>query len=559
MLIEINGVDQTNFIDHPSLQGSKATTDPLESMSFEFVDIGSQMSLTVGMPITVWDDATPSSQVSVPTRNYVMNQLIAVSSPTTPFGPWTVGGALSSVLSFNNVAGYGMTATFANTTYSGGNNTAYIQQNVGYSFFAGIMPGQTYMASTTVQGSGTISNIKAFLTIQYLDGQQNALGSAFTTSITPTTSLSKFSVSGVAPANTVYAQVSVGALTTVSGTNSGAILFTQNTTSTTANVCLEPVLFPNQALADGTPITYPTPDCTTTNDDVAILPDGTTTRLRWMFNGYIKDVKKSYDGTNRTYILDCMPLGDVIDNGAIINAAFENTTDQTIINNLVSTYFSGLLSIGQPNFTAPPTSVQFGQNISNVAYSDVTFRDVLNSLSDSTGFIYYVDEYNYVYYNDTPFNYSLYQVNVDSPDYMVSFPPQNYTVEYDGSQLRNSVKVLGGQYYTVSTDVFSGTGSQKDFTLTSPPQNIQNITIGGSLYAPTSSNKVGVVGQDTLGSGGYVVTYDPNSSVVHFFTAPASGSSNILITYPTYRNVAVQIEDNQSIGQYQRRILLESH
>jgi len=553
MLVELAGFDLTNLIDHPSLAGSKSTSDPLESMTFEFVDIGSQLYPTFGQHITVWDDTTPSTVVQVPTRNYLVNQLIAGSSPTTPYGPWVTGGALSSVLSFQIVAPvYAMSATFANNTYSGGNNTAYITQNVGYSFFAAIVPGQTYMASVTIQGSGTISNIKAFLTIQYLDGTQTPIGSPFTTEVVPTLSSFKFSTSGVAPAGAVYAQMLVGGKATVSGTNSGVIQFIHSGSGILGCVTLEPVLFPNGHLEDGTPILYPTPDCTTTSIDAAILPDGTTTRMRWIFNGYIKDIKVTYEGTNRTYVLDCMPMGDVIDNGAIINAAYESTTDQAIINNLVSTYFSTTLSTGQPNFNLPPATVNLGQNISNVSYSDSSLRDVLNSLADSTGFIYYVDEYNYLHYSDTPFDYSLIQVNVDSPDYVTSYPPQNYQVEYDGSQLRNSVKVLGGQYYTSSTDAFNGNGSTKSFTLTSPPQNFQNVTIGGTLYAPTSSNKVGIVGQDKLGVNGVVVLYDHNSSVVTFNTAPASGTNNVLVTYTTYRNVAVQIEDNNSIGQYQR-------
>ena len=548
MLVEIAGADYTTLIAHPSMQGSKATTDPLESMTFTFVDSGSTLPLTVGTPITIWDDSTPSSLIAVPTRNYLVNQLIFAATTTTPGPPWVQSGALSNLQTFQLYSDFDMAMTFNNATYSGGNNYGLISQNVGHSIFIEITPGHTYMASVTIIGSGTISNSAAFVEMQYLDGQYTPLGSLLSTTVTPTSSAQKIAIAGVAPAGTVFCQVSIGGKATVSGSNSGTITFVPTASVFTSCVCLEPVLFPGHYLADGTPISYPTPDCSTFNDDVTILPDGSTTRLRWIFNGYIKDIKVTYDGTNRLYTLDCASMGDVIDNGALINANFENTTDQTIISTLVNTYFSGMLSTGRQTLLSPPTTVQFGQNISSVAYGDCTMRDVMNSLSDSTGFIYYVDEYNFLWYNDTPFNYSTYSVNVESPDYVTAFPPQNYLVEYDGSQLENSVKVLGSQYYTVSTDTFNGDGTTKTFTLSSIPSGMNSITVGG-----VAQNKIGVYGIDTPGVNGVIVTYDRSSTTLHFQTAPASGTNNILATYPTYRNVAILVEDNQSIAQYKRR------
>jgi hypothetical protein len=558
--VEINGIDRTNVIDFPNAQYQESSSDPLGSFNFDLEDIGSQIPLKFGDLITVWDETLPTTVIGVPSRNYITNQLISAGSPTTPGAPWIQVGPLTGLQAFqiDSVNHYEMSMTFSNTTFSGGNNYGSIQCNNGNSFFCQIHPGVTYNASVTVLGQGTIRNITAFVVIQFLDGALNNIGSNFSSGITPSTSSAqKVSVQATAPAGTVYAQVSIGGSTSVSGNNSGKIVFCPQDHATwgsaavsTACVCLEPVLFQGQYLTDGTPINYPTPDCSFLSIDSALLPDGSTTRARWLFNGYIKHLKWSYEETTRTYEIECAPMGDIIDNGPLINQNFSATTDQNIIQTIVSANFSGLLSTGEVTFFAPNTTVQLGQAISSVAYGDCSFRDVMNSLTDSTGFIYYVDQYNYVWYNDTPFNYSQYTINVENPDYISAFPPQNYVGESDGTQLRNSVKVLGGQYFTTSTDVFNGDGATKTFTLTAVPSNLTNVTIGGSTYAPTSSNKIGVKGQDTNGSGGVVVLYDRNSQTVTFNSAPASGSSNVLITYSAYRNVSVLIEDNASIGLY---------
>jgi len=565
VFIEHNGFDISSSltaIEPESIDLKSATSDPLSTLSFEYYDVGSQNPLNIGDYITVWDETGLSSTIAQPTRSLLGNVLLASSggpgSTTVPSG-WTLNNTLaSSCLLYTYLSNvYGMRATFSNTTYSGGNNFSVIYQDAGNTYFQKVYPGQKYYAATNVSGSGTISNIQSIISLQFTDASHTLLGSATTTLTTPVSGVVQLiSVSATAPAGAIYARVSLGAQATVSGTNSGIINFGLASLSGAGVLC-EPALFAGRNLADGTPISYPSPDCSTLRTDCVFMPDGTCVRKRFLFNGYIKDLKADYDGTNRHYEVDCLPLGDVIDNGSLItgvypSVAIPSPTDQNILNNIVSTYLPTSLYTAQANIWEPSTTVQFGQAISSVSFVDEPFRSILNTVSDSTGFIYYVDEYNYLWYNDTPFNYSTIGINVENADYITQFPPENYVVEQDGSQLANSVKVLGGQFYTIETDVYSGNGSTTSFTLASKPQNISNITIGGTLYAPTNSNKIGVKGQDTLGSGSIVVLYDPNSSTVQFQTAPTTGTNNLLITYPTYRNVSVLVEDNQSVAKFGR-------
>jgi hypothetical protein len=567
MWIEWNGQDiesTLTSVDPESIDLKSATTDPLSTLSFEYYDIGSQNPLNIGDFITVWDETGASSRIAQPTRNLLINTLLFSTGVNTVPNTWTLNNALAtSPLTYDISGGFGMKAAFSNTTYTGGNNYAVLYQDAGNTYFQKVYPGQTYYVTIGTYGTGTISNIQSIIQIQFTDVSHNVLGSATTTYTTPISGTQQIiSVSQTAPASAVYARVSIGARATTSGANSGNIWFGEAVYAGGgpggySGITCEPALFVGRNMADGTPISYPSPECATVRTDCTFMPDQTTVRTRFLFNGYIKDLKADYDGTNRHYEVDCLPLGDVIDNGALVTGVYPSVavptpTDQGIINDLVTTYFSTSLYTGQSNIFEPSTTVQFGQAISSVSFVDETMRDMLNTLSDSTGFIYFVDEYNYLWYNDTPFNYSTIGINVENADYITQFPPENYIAEQDGSQLANSVKVLGGQFYTIETDVFSGTGSTTSFPLASKPQNISNVTIGSTLYAPTSSNKVGVNGQDVLNVGGIQVLYDPNSSNVSFHTAPASGTNNVFITYPTYRNVSVLVEDNQSVAKYGR-------
>src|SRR5450755_3753417 len=243
MWAEIQGYDQTNLIDPETIDLKSATTDPLSTLSFEYYDVGSQNPLSIGNVITVWDETGLSSSIAQPTRNLLINTLLfSPGSPggTTPPNLWTVNNTLATsclTYCYSTSNDYGMKAAFSNTTYTGGNNYSVIYQDAGNTYFQSIWPGQTYVAYTTIYTSGTVSNIQAIMQIQFTDVSHNLLGSPTTTNFTPTTgTFQVISASQVAPANAVYARVSVGARATVSGTNSGNIWYARATETGSASL-----------------------------------------------------------------------------------------------------------------------------------------------------------------------------------------------------------------------------------------------------------------------------------------------------------------------------------
>src|SRR5579872_3793514 len=85
-------------------------------------------------------------------------------------------------------SGFSISATFSNNTYTAPNNFTRLDQDCGYSYFQAVYPGQSYMASCVILGSGTISNIQAFIQLTFQDVNHNQIGSYSPTYYTPTTS-----------------------------------------------------------------------------------------------------------------------------------------------------------------------------------------------------------------------------------------------------------------------------------------------------------------------------------------------------------------------------------
>jgi len=540
----INNIDRSDNVMIDSATVDLAMGDTLSTASLRVKDPGSQIPLAIGQTVMIWDEtALPdSSSQTVPALNLIID-------PSFAFGGanYVTSGTNAGIITFPS---FSALWTFNNQTGSTIAADGRITQNTmpaGY-----VTPGTQYIFSAYVR-STSATNVAFYMEINWQDANRNALSttstvynSSFTNFATPPTSQKRCSVFGTAPANSAFAQVQIGCYPTVSGTNSGTV--------TVTTLQLEPIWFVGKALANGAVVTYPTQDCNFYQVTTTLMPDDTFARTCRLFLGTITNLQATYQGTTRDWAVDCTSSGGLLEYGALIEKAYTSQTDAFIIGDIISTYFSGVLSIGQANSSQPSTTVFTGPTIDSISWTDVTFREVLNNLTDVSGFSYFLDAYNYLNYQPIPFDYANLQVSDQNVDYATVFPPGDYQLTQDGTQMRNSVKVTGGKFVATDQDVFSGDGSTKTFTLDHAPVNIINITIGGSTYAPTSTNKIGVTGQQKNGTGGVVALMSPQSKHVTFNTAPASGSSNVVITYSFDSPVAILTEANASVGQYGRRM-----
>ncbi len=547
----INNQDQSGNIHPANFELNMALSDPLTTVSFELEDITSSIALDFNQSVMIWDEnAQPDHAVNgvpiqcVPTLNLVVDPTFYFN-PTTSF---TKGGTYPATITIttSNAA-----FVFSNQASTGIAHDARMTQTSSFLAPGYVTPGQMYIFSIYASSPVTPTNMQYYLQMNWLDINLNALSSTTPVSFSSTTTSTRRSTSAVAPANAAYVQAQFGVYATNS-TNSGTINM--------GTLLIEPVWFPSRAMGNNVPVTYPSPDCNFFQVNTYIVPDGTYARNNRLFWGYIANLEATYEGTKRTWKVDCRPMGDVIENGGTntpIDVTYTGFTDVQIINDLITNHFSGVLSTGQTNSSQPSTTAVTGPTIDSISFTDQTFREVLNNIVDITGFAYYIDPYMFIRYNPIPYNYSLFNLLSSTsvqPDYLTTFPPQEYTYIKDGTQVRNSVKVTGGTFQVTIQDIFSGDGATKVFNLTNIPVSIITISENGgtSTYAPTNSNKIGVTGQDVNGVSGIVALMDAGAQKVTFNTAPGSGTNNVVISYTQNRPVSILVEENTSIGLYRR-------
>ena len=418
MFVVVNGAAQPTVpFDTITFSGTVGDPSPPRA-DFDIWDQGGTLSFDIGQEVIVWDEhaqpinlgATPSP----PSQNYIINPVFSAGSAN--WNDQSGGNIVLSSSSFNAVL------TFSNLAV----NPYYIWQNTlrGY-----VHPGVKYMLSCYVIEASLV-NGNAFLTIQFQDASGTQLGSNVTNTFTPTTTNTRYNVSATAPANAMFIQVQVGGNAT-NATNSGTITFT--------TVQLEPMWFTDPAFG---PISYPTPDLNFTQVSCFLLPDNTSSRYARLFAGEIDDWRTEWDGKLRIWHIACAGGSALLDNG-MINGTFTSQYDDQIITSVINTYFPNSISITVPNISNPVPIVR-GVLIDSQNYTDNTLREVMNGLSDASGYMYYIDPYYRLFYNPQFYNASPFGFS-SSPDNVTTFPYYEYKLEKDGTQRKRKVKVIGGK------------------------------------------------------------------------------------------------------------------
>jgi Concanavalin A-like lectin/glucanases superfamily len=502
MYTVINGQDQTYNIPNDTLTFQGILGDPSPRADFEIWDNGSQLSFDTEQEVVIWDENAPStktvSQIVIPappSQNFLINPL------------WGFGAANWTDQSSGHITYPATNAvlTFANLAV----NPYYIYQSTlkGYAH-----PGVSYMLSVYVT-EVALSNGNAFLEIFFLDASGSGLAS-FVNTFTPTTSVVRYTISAVAPANTMFISAQIGGNAT-NATNSGTITFT--------SAQLEPMWFTAQGL------TYPTPDCNTSQVSTYLLPDNTSSRYARLFAGIIDDIKVTYEGKTRKWTCTCAGSQMILDNG-MLNGTFTAQYDDQIISSLVNTYFNGIIALTAANQSAPSPVVR-GALLDLQNYTDNSMREALNGLTDSSGYMSYVDPYYRLFYNPAFYAVAPFALS-DTPDNVLTFPYYDYTWEKDATQRKRKIKVIGGK---------SGSTPQVSQVL---DQDASNTPLAPAYVIPAFDAKVndtnlvstvttttrGLAEASKFGSPNIIITckaarYAPIGSII-YFTSALDGISN---------------------------------
>lgn len=511
MFVCVNGAAQPT-VPFDTIQFAANISDTLPRVDFDIWDQGGTMSFDIGQEVILWDENAPrinnGATPSPPSQNYIINPVFGFGSAN-----WT--DASSGHITFSSFTAI---LTFSNLAV----NPYWIYQNTlrGYAH-----PGMQYMLSCYVTEASLV-NGNAFLTIFFLDANGNGI-SSFVNTFTPTTTNTRYNISAVAPANAMFIQVQVGGNAT-NATNSGTITF--------SSVQLEPMWFTDPSFG---PISYPTPDLNFTQVSCYLLPDNTSSRYARFFAGFIDDWKVEWDGKLRIWHISCAGSQALLENG-LINGVFTSQYDDQIIASVIGTYFNNVITTIAPNLTSPNPVVR-GVLMDDQNYTDNTFREVMNGLSDSSTYMYYLDPYYRLFYNPPFYSAASFGFS-SSPDNISTFPYYDYSLEKDGTQRKRRLKIIGGHFDNAAiTDTFSGNGSATVFSpLSQYPKTITSVSVGGVQY------KTGTTGRDTFNSGGFAALVDKVNKTLTFSSAPASGTNNIAITYTYEAMVVTQVLDQDA-------------
>lgn len=509
-------------------------------------DTGSGASSATYTAFSASSNDVPTLVKSVPSVNYLQNNNFNFAS-----GGWTEAGTLTGRITFPANGTFGV-PTFATLTFANqavGSDTRY-QDTIGAGSAAlFIVAGQQYCFSATVNVTAAFTNSYAFLQMVFLDAPGNVLATITSPNITATGS-QRISVQGTAPTG-AYACRAVFGGTTTTTTNSGTATFT--------SLMIEPMWFPNL-------YTYPSPICDALQSDCITLPDGTASRFDRIFTGFITHRKASYGGTTRYWEVEATGADGMLENVAQINASYSSTTDQSILTGIVDSLsprylFANdtTLTVGRPGVLAyrnVPVCVA-GIVVDSIQYADASLREVLNSLMDLSGFLGGVDNYFNVYYYPPFYAIAPYGFS-DTPDNVTTFPYHDYSIDYDGTQLQNDIRVVGATFPTSVIESWHfqdgshvegiQAGKTINVVLNFLPNAVPILTIGGVGVSCGSDTGTGYGGASALISSSVFGTPKLLS-----FPSPGYAAGIAIVVSYAYDTLAyVETKAPDSIAKYQR-------
>lgn len=522
--------DVTNFIaptseDNGSPQGgglafSAKLNDPATTWSCVVDDVDQVLNIQNIDSVIIWDENAPAiaGVLTVPSMNFALNPLLIDNGGHTALVNWLEGGTLPATVWDYSVS-QAPKLTLANNT-----NALYTLQSqtlgLGY-----VVAGETYMLSIYMTGSGTIAGFQTLLELTFFDIDQNSLAPVTIDQRTPALGQVHISLSAVAPAGAVSAELAFGGITT-SGTNSGSVVF--------GSVQFEPMWFVDKG------VSYPTPDCNFSQVNSVVMPDGTTSRKCRLFAGYVENRINVYVGTQRHTAIQCASSSKLLETAGLISASYTNTQDTAILADALSQLptnapIIGQLATGQQNQFSPTSTLIAGVVVDSISFADATMREVCNGISGQSSSLFYVDPYYYLWYVPPSFVGTVVELS-DTPDGVNSFSYDTFSVEYDSTNPMNYVRVKGTKQQAAAiTDTFSGNGSTTVFNLTEPPFTTHTVTVGGT------AQRTGIDGVDNAKFGSsstFKALINKQAQTIRFATAPASGTNNVVVTY-TYEDQVI--------------------
>ena len=193
------------------------------------------------------------------------------------------------------------------------------------------------------------------------------------------------------------------------------------------------------------------------------------------------------------------------------------TTDNDIVDDLVSTYLPAFYDAGSISSSSPVTC-------NYIQFSEETLRSALNKIVERSAKEYGIGADAKVYYRPAGGAGTLDHVLTQAPDYSSTYPmvAKPYS-DRDDVEVRNAVRVIGG--WTVSaiqTEQFTTDGTAYVFQVNYFPQVILSVTLA------SIAQTVGVYLVDDPADFDVLVHYDARK---FYYQLPPPGGKTLEIVY----------------------------
>jgi hypothetical protein len=123
------------------------------------------------------------------------------------------------------------------------------------------------------------------------------------------------------------------------------------------------------------------------------------------------------------------------------------------------------------------TNVATGPTIDTISFDHISIRKCLEKLAKLTGYVWWVDYEKNLYFTTQSATPAPENITDSSANF------QDISIDYDTSQVRNSVIVIGSddgeEAESVATNTFTGDGETRAWELEAKPSQISSITLNG--------------------------------------------------------------------------------
>lgn len=256
---------------------------------------------------------------------------------------------------------------------------------------------------------------------------------------------------------------------------------------------------------------------------------------RYLFGGYISKVSPQEIGEGQLFVYEVEASDySYIFNNKVARRAYTNHTLAYIVADLMDTYVDAAYGFDLTNVATGPT-------IASVTFDHINIRKCFEKLAKLTGYIWYVDYQKNLYFIAQTATAAPEDITDSSDNF------EEISIDYDTSQVRNSVIVIGSddgeQSANTVTESFTGDGETRSWELGAKPSEISSITINGVL----KQFSLDVNERDT---DVFIYSFEGASFQLTDSQTTPTGSDTIVVIYYPRIPIIVQRQDAASIAAF---------